>query len=495
MVQPAYAEPTPILHPQVLGNQVAQRSLQSCPVVPHCYTHRELRKNVPFHLHKKLRIGRSEDEYEVEGDRIAEQATHMPVQSFQRRAEADENELIQVKSANKKNAPKTPALEAQVSALRGGGQPLPKSVRNFFEPRFGADFSRVRVHTGAQAVKPAWRLNARAFTVGRNIGFGTGQYAPHTEEGKKLLAHELAHVVQQKHTKPRVQRHGDHATITTAIEKYRHTLQHSGTTQTSWERGLRNNATFLGLRISRGIHKELADRLAQSEAYLRNRPKHSGLSDTQIAQRVGLYSIDGRRPPGIAVCGSRISYHAFGLAIDINYRGNPFIGRIENAFGRSETARIIQRATNFILGRRINIRALSRNLMLEEVRNTYQEASDALRAYFGFRDDRNALAAHLRRRGLPAENTDVSRWLRIINADYNNETLRNEFRMTAGGIRDRTKGFIDLKEELVLALGRHSGLVPKHQLTWGGDPRVYGAGKDLMHFDWRNGTIKNHHRI
>jgi hypothetical protein len=77
---------------------------------------------------------------------------------------------------------------------------LRASTREFFEPRFGADFSGVRVHTDSKAAQTASAINARAFTVGRNIAFNAGQYSPHTAEGKYLLAHELTHVVQQSGT-------------------------------------------------------------------------------------------------------------------------------------------------------------------------------------------------------------------------------------------------------------------------------------------------------
>jgi hypothetical protein len=87
--------------------------------------------------------------------------------------------------------------QSHILALSGRGQPLPESARNFFEPRFGYDFSQVRVHTDATAAETARALNARAFTVGRDVVFGAGQYAPETSQGKKLLAHELTHVVQQ----------------------------------------------------------------------------------------------------------------------------------------------------------------------------------------------------------------------------------------------------------------------------------------------------------
>jgi hypothetical protein len=91
----------------------------------------------------------------------------------------------------------TPAVAASVNALRGGGSPLPASTREFFEPRFGADFSQVRLHTGTRAADTAKSINAKAFTLGRDIAFSAGQYAPESPEGQHLLAHELAHVVQQ----------------------------------------------------------------------------------------------------------------------------------------------------------------------------------------------------------------------------------------------------------------------------------------------------------
>src|SRR5215210_5565404 len=80
----------------------------------------------------------------------------------------------------------------------GSGHHLPEPIRAFFEPRFGDDFSQVRVHTDSSAAESARAINARAFTVGRDVVFGAGQYTPETVEGKKLLAHELAHVVQQQ---------------------------------------------------------------------------------------------------------------------------------------------------------------------------------------------------------------------------------------------------------------------------------------------------------
>jgi hypothetical protein len=86
---------------------------------------------------------------------------------------------------------------ASIHDVKSGGAPLPAATRAFFEPRFAADFSRVRVHTGARADSTAKAINAKAFTVGSNVVFAGGQYSPESHEGRGLLAHELVHVVQQ----------------------------------------------------------------------------------------------------------------------------------------------------------------------------------------------------------------------------------------------------------------------------------------------------------
>jgi hypothetical protein len=82
--------------------------------------------------------------------------------------------------------------------LRTPGQPLEPATRTFFEPRFGHDFSKVRVHTGEDAAESARAVGALAYTVGRHIVFDAQHYAPRDSDGRRLLAHELAHVVQQQ---------------------------------------------------------------------------------------------------------------------------------------------------------------------------------------------------------------------------------------------------------------------------------------------------------
>jgi len=84
--------------------------------------------------------------------------------------------------------------------LRAPGQPLDAATRAFMEPRFGHDFSGVRVHADLRAAESAQAVNALAYTVGRDVVFGAGQYAPTTNAGRRLMAHELTHVVQQAST-------------------------------------------------------------------------------------------------------------------------------------------------------------------------------------------------------------------------------------------------------------------------------------------------------
>jgi Domain of unknown function (DUF4157) len=179
----------------------------------------------------KLRIGAPNDRFEQEADRVAERVMHMPdagdapalLAGFagdvvQRECGAcssgghlcpecaKKEEKLRRKSTDSQTAqargkpgsvPRlTPGVEARIGGLEEGGQPLPESERGYFERRFRADFSRVRVHNGAAAAAAAQMVNALAFTMGSDIVFAQGQYAPETSSGRRLLAHELAHVIQ-----------------------------------------------------------------------------------------------------------------------------------------------------------------------------------------------------------------------------------------------------------------------------------------------------------
>jgi hypothetical protein len=90
-----------------------------------------------------------------------------------------------------------PEIESKINSYEGGGAPLPETERQFFEPRLGVDLSKVRIHTDSNAADTSRAINAKAFTKGANISFAEGNYAPGTQEGRRLLGHELTHVVQQ----------------------------------------------------------------------------------------------------------------------------------------------------------------------------------------------------------------------------------------------------------------------------------------------------------
>ncbi len=95
----------------------------------------------------------------------------------------EEEESVQAKESPGHTPFVTPDLHSRINSLRGGGQPLPKSTRAFLEPRFGYDFSQVNIHSDAQAAETAQAVKAQAYTVGRDVVFGPGQYAPRLYRG------------------------------------------------------------------------------------------------------------------------------------------------------------------------------------------------------------------------------------------------------------------------------------------------------------------------
>jgi hypothetical protein len=103
--------------------------------------------------------------------------------------------LLQRSALNRSTVSEAPPIVHDV--LRSSGQALDAATRSYFEPRFGRDFSGVRVHVGRKAAESARAVNALAYAVGSSLVFGEGQYAPGAASGKALLAHELTHVVQQ----------------------------------------------------------------------------------------------------------------------------------------------------------------------------------------------------------------------------------------------------------------------------------------------------------
>jgi hypothetical protein len=153
-------------------------------------------------------IGKGEIEDELVKALVASGATVQRQVDVPEEGEKDEEEekLMRAKATGGPIHPAAADLKSRIHSLEAGGQPLPSSVRDFMEPRFGHDFSDVRVHTDANSDEAARAVNALAFTVGRNVVFAFGQYAPGTSTGQRLLAHELTHVMQQSHSPSKIQR-------------------------------------------------------------------------------------------------------------------------------------------------------------------------------------------------------------------------------------------------------------------------------------------------
>lgn len=149
----------------------------------------------------KLRLGRVDDPAEREADRVAEAVVGGGI--VQRCACEEDDQEVRRKEGGSQARPHpdlSPATESPIASLRGGGQPLTAAQRAYFEPHFG-ELSGVRLHTGPGAQEAARGIAARAFTVGRDIAFGAGEYQPDSPAGQKLLAHELTHTVQQGATR------------------------------------------------------------------------------------------------------------------------------------------------------------------------------------------------------------------------------------------------------------------------------------------------------
>lgn len=154
----------------------------------------------------KLRTGQSNNSSEQEADIIAEKvvATSNSDQENIAAAGCSSCELKRkfniekgssLSSSTTFEIPK--ASESMINNI-GSGIPLSESTRVFMNIRFGADFGKVRIHTDEKSAESARSINALAYTVGNDIVFDTGRYSPDTSEGRRLLAHELTHVVQQQ---------------------------------------------------------------------------------------------------------------------------------------------------------------------------------------------------------------------------------------------------------------------------------------------------------
>lgn len=137
-----------------------------------------------------------EEEEEEESASGTTESFNVPIQ--RQVSDEEEEETIRTKAASGLTPAVTPQVQAQINGMRGNGQQLDAVARSFFEPRFGYDFSNVQIHTNDRAAEVSRSLHARAFTIGSDIVFGAGEYHPDTETGRRLLAHELTHTLQQQ---------------------------------------------------------------------------------------------------------------------------------------------------------------------------------------------------------------------------------------------------------------------------------------------------------
>jgi hypothetical protein len=209
----------------------------------------------PVMVQPKLAVGAVDDPFEREADETADRVLRMPVDSrafFKPRGLGLQSKIAiktkckscdeegKLRKKNKTDSEgQTEAPEIIHDVVSSPGIPLDHKTRNFFEPRFGYDFSNVKVHTGNKAAFSSESINAHAYTVGNHVVFNENRFAPQTDSGKKLLAHELTHVVQQGNAKvrPLVQR--DEVEKTMSDKWPDNIIRHI-------QRALRNHKLFTG---------------------------------------------------------------------------------------------------------------------------------------------------------------------------------------------------------------------------------------------------------
>lgn len=269
-----------------------------------------------------------------------------------------------------------------------------------------------------------------------------------------------------------------------------------------WYSEIKREATFLGLEIepsggaSKGVHQELWTQLKIAEGKLRADPAPGtfGVGATGAETIANNISLAGLRPPKAATGGDRPSMHCYGLAVDINYFGNPFVGL--SGGDDPPAARMIRHATELIDGKAFNILKGAKSIDANaagEMWDQFDAASSALKTYLNLRDDTSES-------GIPASVTDegikpqylgwwvarnggkmnLKAWRQALRADIAS-SKKGDFVALSGKLRHPEQiGIMDLPKALVQAL-------VDADLLWGG---LYGGAKDIMHFDYRHGTVK-----
>ena len=175
------------------------RMPESMPPSPSNDSHSEIqRKYAECASGQSLCPKCAEEEKMAQRKPLASQITPLIQRQEMEEPEEEEEETLQAKEIPGETPAVSPEVESHINRMQSGGQPLSEPVRAFFEPRLGYDFSQVRIHTDARAAASARAVNALAYTVGQDVVFGAGHYAPGAVSGMRLLAHELTHVVQNR---------------------------------------------------------------------------------------------------------------------------------------------------------------------------------------------------------------------------------------------------------------------------------------------------------
>ncbi|MCC5905121.1 MAG: DUF4157 domain-containing protein [Balneolaceae bacterium] len=266
----------------------------------------------PATLQPKLEIGSPDNAYEREADRVADQVMKMPdpaIQKFdedeeimmkrepgiQMKCDACEHEeqlqrkpMVQLKADNSHAA--SSELSQKIHSKKGSGHTLANNTKQEMEAKIGADFSKVRVHTGSNAIQLNRELGARAFTYGNQIFFNSGEYNPSTSKGKHLLAHELTHVIQQSESEYKmVQR-----SVNPAICEVLNFEQDHGTWATIREfNALSGTIPGRGIEVLRSNGAQFDLNWALDVSYV------AGMTGGTCSEIVG--TVFGR--PGVLMCG------------------------------------------------------------------------------------------------------------------------------------------------------------------------------------------------
>jgi predicted transcriptional regulator len=418
--------------------------------------------------------------------------------------------------------PDNSQLQLYLESVQGKGQLLDRNTRSFMEQRFGYDFSQVQIHTDSEAAASAQNINAKAYTFGQNIVFGEGQYVPSTTEGQKLLAHELVHVVQQKgNNNPRLQRQ-------TAAGKAPDNwdLRSQELVGTSYEEYIKTLAstTFLGREVKQ-VHSELAEMLEKAQQILIDKLRAENPDIQSPIQAIEAL----RKKYTISVSSTlrqKQALHGWGLAIDFDAMTNPYIlnEAEDSPEPNKELSQAYDEIAKFMLDQpsSINLLKKGRNAFGNSVSQAYEKLkleSDAMQRYFEMMDDSTKLEEFIRAYWWTLNPVDEPTVPSPEQIQKKMEQVREEMRknyMILGGkdeqgkpmpvppkisregkeisggdrpfapkstkgIGEPKKGFLNIPQELVLAL-TDAGL------AWGALD-LEGEQGDIQHFDTRLGKF------